>query len=261
MKVGPRDIPQADVELPISGPPFRRLSSDKIEKLKGISTATASAMLHRCGLSQLTIAGPRPTIPGSRIVGQAVTLQFMPMRADIGSTVAQEDYERTLALWHVFEAIETGDVLVVAAKGDMKTGCLGEMLLTYLKGRGGVGAVVDGCIRDWANIKPLNLPLWIKGLTPNYATQTTLNPWAYNVPVDVCDVLVMPGDVILADDDGSVCVPFNCVDLLLEVGTSHEEWEAFSRRKLAEGGSIWKYYPLKDEGLAEYEAWQKEQDD
>lgn len=261
MEVGPRDIPQADVELPISGPAFRRLSPEKIEQLKGISTATASAMLHRCGLSQLTITGPRPTIPGSRIVGQAVTLQFMPMRADIGSTVAQEDYERTLALWHVFDAMDNGDVLVVAAKGDMQTGCLGEMLLTYLKGRGGIGAVVDGCIRDWANIKPLNLPLWIKGLTPNYATQTTLNPWAYNVPVDVCDVLVMPGDVILADDDGAVCVPFNCVDMLLEVGTSHEEWEAFSRQKLAEGGSIWKYYPLKDEGLAEYEAWQKEQDD
>lgn len=261
MTVGPREIPPADIELPIKGAPGRRLQADKLAALKGISTATAAAMLHRCGLPHITISGPRPTIPDTRIVGQAVTLQFMPRRADLESDVTQEDYERKLALWHVMDAIEEGDILVVAAKGDQKTGCLGEMLLTYFKGRGGIGTIVDGCVRDWTSIKSLEIPMWIKGLTPNYATQANLIPWAYNVPVDVCDVLVMPGDIILADDDGAVCVPFKCVDLLLEVGTSHEEWETFSRQKLAEGGSIWKYYPLKDEGLSEYEAWRNSKDD
>lgn len=253
------ELPPADVELPIKGTPGRRLPEDALERLKGVSTATASATLHKMGLSQITITGPRTTIPGRTMVGQAVTLQFMPMRADIGSTVAQEEYERTSALWHVLDVIEPNDVLMIAAKGDMHTGCLGEMLLSYLKGRGGEGAVVDGCVRDWPNIKPLDIPLWVKGFTPNYATQCTLNPWAFNVPVDMCNVLVMPGDVILADDDGAVCVPINLVDLLLEKGTDHEEWEAFSRQKLAQGGSIWKYYPLKDEGLTEYEAWRADQ--
>lgn len=251
------NIPPADVTMPIKGAPGRRLSPEKLEKLKGVSTATASGTLHKMGVSQITITGPRPTIAGSRMVGQAVTLQFMPMRADIGSTVAQEEYERTSALWHVLDVIEPNDVLVIAAKGNMQTGCLGEMLLSYLKGRGGEGAVVDGCVRDWPNIEPLNIPLWVKGFTPNYATQTTLNPWALNVAVDVCDVLVLPGDVILADDDGVVCIPINLVDAILAEGLSHEDWEAFSREKLAQGGSIWKYYPLKDEGLTEYEAWSK----
>lgn len=250
-------LPPADVTLPIKGEPWRRLPPETLEKLKAVSTATASAMLHQMGLTQATIAGPRTTIPGSRLVGQAVTLQFMPMREDIGSKVAQEDYERTSALWHVLDVIQPGDVLTIAAKGHMHTGCLGEMLLSYLKGRGGEGAVVDGCVRDWPNIQPLNIPLWVKGFTPNYATQAGLNPWAYNVPVDLCDVLVLPGDVILADDDGVVCLPLNLVDAVLEEGTSHEDWETFSRQKLSEGGSIWKYYPLKDEGLEEYEAWRK----
>lgn len=250
-------LPPADVTLPIKGTPGRRLSPDTLEKLKSVSTATASATLHKMGLSQVTITGPRPTSPGSSVVGQAVTLQFMPMRNDIGSTVAQEEYERTSALWHVLDVIEPGDILMIAAKGDMQTGCLGEMLLSYLKGRGGVGAVVDGCVRDWPNIKELDIPLWVKGFTPNYATQSTLNPWAYNVAVDLCNVLVLPGDVILADEDGVVCVPINLVDHLLKEGTSHEDWETFSRQKLAEGGSIWKYYPLKGEGLTEYETWRK----
>lgn len=253
------DLPPADVDLPIKGDAGRRLTPEKLEKLKGITTATATQALHKMGLDHATITGPTTTIPGCRIVGQAVTLQFMPMREDIGSSVAQEEYERTSALWHVLDAIQPGDVLVVAAKGHIQTGVLGEMLLTYLKGRGGAGAVVDGCVRDWANIKPLEIPLWVKGFTPNYSTQTSLNPWAYNVAVDMCDVLVLPGDVILADDDGSVCVPFNLVDAVLEAGTSHEDWETFSRQKLAEGGSIWKYYPLKDDGVTEYEAWRKAQ--
>lgn len=261
MIVGPREIPPADIELPIKGTPGSRLPAAKLEALKNISTATAAAMLHRCGLPHITISGPRPTIPGTRIVGQAVTLQFMPGRADLEGDATQEDYERKLALWHVMDAIQDGDILVVAAKGDPKTGCLGEMLLTYLKGRGGIGAVVDGYVRDWSSIKSLEIPLWVKGLTPNYATQANLIPWAYNVPVDLCDVLVVPGDVILADDDGAVCVPFKCVDLLLEVGTSHEEWETFSRQKLAEGGSIWKYYPLKGTGLLEYEEWRRSNND
>jgi len=94
-------------------------------------------------------------------------------------------------------------------------------------------------------------------LTPNYATQSGLNPWAYNVPVDLCNVLVLPGDIILADDDGVVCLPINLVDILIEKGMSHEGWEEFSRQKLLEGGSIWKYYPLMGEGAEEYERWKK----
>lgn len=248
-------LPPADIDLPLSGPPGRRLPRETLDKLRAVSTATASATLHKMGLTRATIVGPRTTIPGRRMVGQAVTLQFMPMREDVGSTIAQEEYERSSALWHVLDVIQPGDVLTIAARGDMRTGCLGEMLLSYLKGRGGEGAVVDGCVRDWANIQPLDIPLWVRGLTPNYATQTRLNPWAYNVPVDISDVLVLPGDVILADDDGVVCLPLNLVDKVLEEGVSHEDWETFSRQKLAEGGSIWKYYPLKNEGLAEYEEW------
>ncbi len=251
------NLPPADVILPISGKAGARLPAEKLEQLKQVSTATCSATLNHMGLTRATLAGPRPTQPGSSIVGQAVTIQFMPMREDIGSTVAQEEYERTSALWHVLDAIHPNDILVMAAKGDMRTGCLGEMLVTYLKGRGGLGAVVDGCVRDWPKIKQIGLPLWVKGFTPNYATQSGLNPWAYNVAIDACDVLVMPGDVILADDDGVVCLPLNMVDLVLEAGLSYEDWEAFSRQKLAEGGSIWKYYPLKDEGQEEYDAWCK----
>jgi regulator of RNase E activity RraA len=84
-----------------------------------------------------------------------------------------------------------------------------------------------------------------------------LFPWAYNVPIACSRVLVLPGDIMIADDDGAVLVPAQMASLVLEHTVEHEEWEVFSRQKLAEGGSLKKYYPLNEEGWAEYEAWKR----
>lgn len=252
-------IAPAGIRLPISGPDFKRPNPALIAKLQGVSSATASATLHKMGIRQTFIHGPIPRLPGAKVVGPAVTLQFMPQREDIASGAGQEKTEKRTALWAVFEAVQPGDVLMIQAWGDPYTGCMGEMLTTYFKGRGGIGVVVDGCIRDWPNIQPIGVPFWTVGFTPNYASQSTLFPWAYNVPVALDRVLVLPGDIIIADDDGAVMVPAQMAEIVAEHTGAHEEWEVFSRIKLAEGGALEKYYPLNDEGWAEYEAWRKTQ--
>ena len=68
-------------------------------------------------------------------------------------------------------------------------------------------------------------------------------------------MLVLPGDIVIADDDGTVVIPVNLVDLVMKEALDHEHWEEFSRQRLAEGGSIWTYYPLSEEGRQEYEHW------
>ncbi len=256
-------LPVADIahSLPISGPAFTRPDTATLERMRAISSATASALLHRMGVRRTFIQGPLPRQPGARIIGPAITLQFMPQREDVVSGVGQEHTEKVSALWAVFETVQPGDVLAVQAFGDPTTGCMGEMLLTYFHGRGGAGVVVDGCIRDWPHVQEIGVPVWTRGFTPNYASQAGLFPWAYNVPIACGGVLVLPGDIVIADDDGAVLVPRHMADLLIEHGGAHEDWEVFSRMKLAEGGSLLKYYPLNDEGWAEYEAWRKAQHD
>jgi regulator of RNase E activity RraA len=133
------------------------------------------------------------------------------------------------------------------------------MLVTYFKGRGGAGILVDGYIRDWPKVRELDVPLWTRGATPNYASQSGQFPWAYNVPVALSRVLVIPGDILIADDDGAVIIPVKMAPAIVKHTLEHEEWETFSREKLAAGGSIWKYYPLSEEGRREYEQWQKDQ--
>ena len=253
--------PEVAKSLPIAGPPFARPDPEIIRRLRAVGSATASAVMHRLGVRQTFIQGPLPRVSGAKVVGPVVTLQFMPRREDIvwnlASGAAEEHVEKNTALWAVFETVQEGDVLAVQAFGDLYTGSMGEMLITYFKGRGGAGIVVDDCIRDWPAVREIGMPLWTRGFTPNFASQAALFPWAYNVPVALSGVLVIPGDIMIADDDGAVVVPAAMAPLVLRQTREHEDWEEFSRMKLAAGGSIRRYYPLDEIGQAEYEAWRK----
>jgi regulator of RNase E activity RraA len=141
----------------------------------------------------------------------------------------------------------------------MRSGVFGEMMLTYFMGRGGAGVVVDGCIRDFTAAKVLGIGLWLRGTTPNFHTQTGIFPFAVNVPVACGNRLVMPGDIIVADDDGAVVVPAKLVAMVREKASVHHEWEEFSRLRLREGGDLRRYYPLSDDARPEYETWKRSQ--
>jgi regulator of RNase E activity RraA len=156
-------------------------------------------------------------------------------------------------LYHAQE----GDVVVVDARGDMSSGVFGDMMSTYFKGRGGAGIVIDGCMRDRPNVEKLDLPLWLRGWTPNYHVQTSIYPNAVNVPIACGGVTVIPGDIIVADDDGVVVLPVAMAPKVIEESQKHHEWEAFSRMKLMEGGPLQRYYPLHPSASDEYEAWRK----
>ncbi|MCG7201760.1 hypothetical protein MD273_18695, partial [Marinobacter pelagius] len=86
------------------------------------------------------------------------TLQFLPKREDVYDI---DEYENPEAQMHrqVLYQVEEGDVVVVDARGDMRSGIFGEMMVTYMAGRGGAGIVVDGCIRDSRKALATGLPM------------------------------------------------------------------------------------------------------
>ena len=239
-------------------PDIQRPSKELIQGLAEIGSATASGELARLGIRSAHIVSPIPRTPGATVVGPALTLQFMPKREDQYKVDEYADPEKQLHR-HVLYHTQPGDVVVVDARGDLTSGIFGEMMLTYFKGRGGAGVVIDGCIRDFPHAKNLGLGLWLKGTTPNYHTQTNIFPYAVNVPIACSNVLVMPGDIIVADDDGVVVVPIGLAPELLKKASEHVEWEEFSRMRLEQGGELRKYYPLSAEARVEYEEWKKTQ--
>lgn len=255
----------ANFRLPVQGGPFERPAEASIEKMQTLGSATACAKLNQIGIGKTFVEGPRPLELGKKIVGSAITLQFMPKREDIiesminnGDGIEQEYVERDTALWRVLETVQPGDVLVIQAYGSKFTGVIGDILAQYFKQKGGAGIIVDGSIRDSERIREMGIPVWCTGVTPHYASQTELFPWAYDVPVAVGGVLCMPGDIVIADDDGPVIVPQALADEVYQSAQDHQEWEVFSRARLAEGARLSDYYPLTPDSREEYNAWRVE---
>ena len=99
--------------------------------------------------------------------------------------------------------------------------------------------------------------MWIRGVTPNFHTQTNLMPFAVNVAVACGGVTVIPGDIIVADDDGAVVTPVALAAEVIEKASILHGWEDFSRLKLSEGGALQRYYPLSEAAQPEYLEWLK----
>jgi regulator of RNase E activity RraA len=229
---------------------------DVVAALGALGAATVAGTLGHMGIRNPHMLGPVSASPGRSIAGPALTLQFMPKREDLYGDGEYADVERQLHR-HVLYHVQEGDIVVVDARGDMTAGVFGDMMSTYFKGRGGAGMVIDGCLRDQPNLKKLDLALWIRGWTPNFHTQTGLMPFGVNVPVACGGVTVVPGDIIVADDDGAVCVPMALAEQVIRNASVHHEWEAFSREKLMQGAPLQRYYPLHADAWPEYEAWKK----
>jgi len=238
--------------------PIARVSPGQREALRSLGSATVSSQLSKLGVRDAHLTGIGQLTEGGAIAGTALTLKFMPKREDLYRVDEYADPEVQLHR-HVLYAVEAGDIVVVDGRGDMSSGVFGEMMLTYLLGRGGAGIVVDGCIRDWPSVRTLGLPVWARGTTPNFHTQTSLMPFDYNCPIACGNATVIPGDAVVADSDGAVVVPAALIDEVITRSSTHHDWEEFSRMKLLEGGDMRRYYPLSPEARPEYEAWARSQ--
>jgi regulator of RNase E activity RraA len=98
------------------------------------------------------------------------------------------------------------------------------------------------------------LPLWCSGIAaPASVNGLTFVGW--NEPIGCGGCAIFPGDIIVADDDGAVCVPVALAEAMIAKAHKDHGWEEFSREKLLAGESLRRYYPLHKDAWPEYEAW------
>ncbi len=254
---------------------IKRPTRETIESLYKLGVDAVTSTMDSLGVHRTFMEGPICRVPGSKIVGPALTLRFVPQREDQmrGYVVpgaspeesrpeGEEAGEKRSALWEIMFHVQPGDVIVVDGRGDRATGCFGEMLCTYFMTRGGAGIVTDAGIRDSAQIfNDLKLPVWSTAVTTGGAGHMNLFPQDFNLPIACGKVLVNPGDIIMADDGGAIVVPPILVPRILEIAGQREDQEVFERMKLRAGGELGKYYPLNEEGRREYEEWKADQKD
>jgi regulator of RNase E activity RraA len=227
------------------------LASETLERLAQISTPTLTTQLFKLGFRNVFLHGVRPVCTGSRMVGEAVTVRFAPAREDLATfeVLANPAYPQR----HAIEHIDAGQVLVMDCRGVPTAACAGDILVSRLRARGAAGLVLDGGIRDFPSVQAFGFPVYALGPSAPAHVVRHLAVDA-NVPIGCAEVLILPGDVMVGDGEGVVCIPRALADTVAERALEQERLEAFILEKIRAGAPLPGTYPPGEATLAEYAA-------
>lgn len=234
-------------------PPKPFLSDEIRAKLQNVPTAGLSAQLRARGLNNVVIEGVHPQTPGTKIVGTAKTLRFVPNREDLfkshgGGYNAQK---------RCFDSVKEGEVIVIEARGSSESGTLGDILALRAKFNGAAGVVTDGGVRDYAEVQRIGLPVFTQGAHPAVLGRRHV-PWEYDVAVACGNATVLPGDVIVGDDDGVIVIPIDLVEEVTLAAEAKEREDAWVAERVAEGNPVDGLFPPTGKWKEQYAKWTEE---
>lgn len=223
--------------------------------LAGCSTATLTMQLLKRGLRATAMRGVRPLAPGQgRVVGEAYTVRFVPMREDLSDPAvlgAPGNPQRS-----AIEECPPGAILCMDGLGNADVATLGDILAERLRVRGVAACVTDSATRDAEAVVATGFPVWCQGrAAPPHITGLAMGD--RQVRIGCGGVAVVPGDVLVCDDDGVVVIPRALVEEVAAGAVEQERLEAFIQERIRAGYSVPESYPPNADTLAAYEAWKR----
>lgn len=194
----------------------QHVSAELVERYRTVPVANISDSMNR-----ITAAGARlrPMHRQGVLAGPALTVKTRP--------------GDNLMLHYALDIAEAGDVIVVDAGGDLSNALIGEMMLAYAQKKNLGGIVINGAIRDAASIRASDFPLFAAGITHRGPYKD--GPGEINVPIAIDGMVIEPGDLMVGDDDGLLCVPFDKAEAILEKAVTKHRAEAQQLQDIADG--------------------------
>lgn len=184
----------------------RKVGDEVIERYRGLPVANISD-----SMSRMTAGGSRvqPMHVGSTIIGPAITVKTRP--------------GDNLMTHKALDLAEPGDVIVVDAGGDLTNAIIGELMIAYAVERRLGGFIINGAVRDSGAIRRGTFPVYAAGVTHRGPYKD--GPGEINVPIAIDGMVIEPGDLIVGDEDGFLCVPFDDVDRIYEAAAAKKKAE------------------------------------
>jgi len=194
----------------------RQVAAQHVQAFKGLPVANISDCM-----SRMTAGGARlrPMHKGGPLAGPALTVKCRP--------------GDNLMIHKALAMAQPGDVIVVDAGGDLTNSLFGEIMVAIAKARGVAGVVLNGAVRDSEEIARGDFPLYAAGVTHRGPYKD--GPGEINVPVAIDGMVIHPGDLVLGDADGLLCVPFDEVEAVLAATRQKMEAEKKMLADIAAG--------------------------
>lgn len=232
-----------------TGPPIP-LTDQAVSAFLTVGTATITTQLLSRGFRNTFLEGLSVSNPSrQRMVGEAFTMRSIPAREDIDVPEIFQDYDHPQRKG--VESVQPGQVLVIDSRGKKRAASLGHILATRLRVRGAAGIVTDGSLRDMEGFETLDLPTFSAGPSPttNLAQHHVVD---FEVPIACAEVAVYPGDIIVGDRDGVVCVPRHLAESVAMDSLEQELLEEFVLSQIEDGKPLRGTYPPDAQTMQAY---------
>jgi regulator of RNase E activity RraA len=225
--------------------------------LAKVSTATLTTVLLKKGVRRSFMRGPKPvsqllnTPAHGRIVGEAFTLRFVPAREDLATP---ESWASPRSTRGAIEEMPEGCICVADAMGIIEAGIFGDILCARMQVKKVSGLVTDGAVRDADGVIATKLPVWCAAVAaPASVAGLTFVNW--QEPIGCGGIAVFPGDTIVADNDGAVCVPKAMLESVVKDAVEQEAFESWAADEVMKGAKLPGLYPPNEETKARYAAF------